>query len=228
TFGADQYLALMAELVFLAPGLQNKNKKGDIDVMFTQEKIIMMVGAFVILCLVMMAIGQYNGLIRSFNTVRYCHSCLDAFFKRRCDLIHNLVEAVWSYCLYEGGILKQLTEMRVRALSGNLPFHERDRLDAEMGRYLQRFIVQAENYPAVKACINYLQLQHVLDEVEEQISAARRTLASAVMDYNNLVSTFPSNLWAMLFGFRRLPWYEATEQERATPWVRDLLNGRQQ
>ena len=71
-----------------------------------------------------------------------------------------------------------------------------------------------ENYPELKANENFMQLQGSLNEIEEQISAARRAYNATVTDYNNAVEMFPTNMMASMMGYRRKRVFEITDKER--------------
>jgi LemA protein len=84
-----------------------------------------------------------------------------------------------------------------------------------------------ENYPDLKSNTNILQLQASLNEVEEQLSAARRTYNAAVLSFNNGVQLFPSNLIAAIRGLRTRSYLETPEPERNNVDVRGLFNSRE-
>lgn len=169
------------------------------------------------------AIWLYNSLIRKRNNINNAYSSIDALLKKRFDLIPNLVATVRQYMDYEKGLLNQLTELRAKAILGNLSFEEKERLAAETGRVIKNLIVAAENYPDPKASQNFLQLQAALNEVEEQLSAARRALAAHITEYNNAIKTFPSNLMAKLMGYQVVQWFEIPEEERTKPDIEELF-----
>jgi len=84
--------------------------------------------------------------------------------------------------------------------------------------------VAVENYPDLKANQNFIQLQGALNEVEEQISAARRAFNAVVTDYNNSVEMFPSSIMASFMKFKRKHVFEISEVERQNVNVKDLFN----
>src|SRR5690606_14110820 len=92
-----------------------------------------------------------------------------------------------------------------------------------LGNALGRLIVSAENYPELKANQNFLQLQASLNEVEEQLSAARRAYNAAVTDYNNAIQMIPGSLFAGPMGCTPRPLFEASAAERANVNVRELF-----
>jgi len=85
-------------------------------------------------------------------------------------------------------------------------------------------MVAVENYPELKANENVMHLQGTLNEVEEQISAARRAYNQAVTDYNNAVEMIPTNIMANIMGYRRKEVFEISEGERQNINVKELFN----
>ena len=80
-----------------------------------------------------------------------------------------------------------------------------------------------ENYPQLKASDNFLHLQRTLNELEEQISAARRAYNASVTDYNNAVQMFPTNIIAGMFNFKEMTLFQIKAGERENPEVGKLL-----
>jgi LemA protein len=104
-------------------------------------------------------------------------------------------------------------------MEGGLTTEQKVELDNLTTQLVGIFRAVAERYPDLKASENFLHLQRTLNELEEQISAARRAFNAAVTDYNNAVDMFPSNLAARLFGFRRQELFQVEAAERAAPKV---------
>ncbi|MFQ3610916.1 MAG: LemA family protein [Fimbriimonadales bacterium] len=183
---------------------------------------VMCIGALVILPL-LVYIVMYNSLIGKKNQVEYAFSGIDVQLKKRHDLIPNLVATVRQYMEHERGLLERITELRARAISPNLSEGERMEVESALSGALRNLMISVENYPVLKANENFLHLQASLNEIEEQISAARRTYNAAVTDYNNAIEMFPTNIVASTMGLRRRAVFEAQEAERATPNVSQLF-----
>jgi LemA protein len=165
----------------------------------------------------------YNRLVGLRNAAEKAFASIDAMAKKRYDLIPNLVATVSKYMEHERGTLTDITEMRAKAVSGNLSDNEKVDLDNKISRAMGGIMVAVENYPDLKANQNFLQLQGSLNEVEEQLSAARRAYNAAVTDYNNACQMFPSNVFAMLFNFKTKRLFEISEQERQNVDVKSLF-----
>lgn len=84
----------------------------------------------------------------------------------------------------------------------------------------------AENYPDLKASANFLHLQRTLNELEEQLAAARRTYNATVTDYNNAIQVFPSSIIAGMFNFKAEQVLETPVAERELPDVKNLFGGK--
>jgi LemA protein len=157
-------------------------------------------------------IAIFNSLISKKNQVEFAFASIDAQFKKRYDLIPNLVSACEKYMGYEDTLLKEITATRTKALSSGS--EERVELDGKISNQLRSVFALAENYPNLKAVDTFTMLQRSLNEVEEQLSAARRAYNATVTVYNNACQMFPTSLFAALMGYRTKSWFQATESER--------------
>ncbi len=158
--------------------------------------------------------GIYNGLVSKRNMVRNTFSTIDVMLKKRHDLIPNLVEVVKGFASHEKETFERVIELRNRASDPSVPAGERIRIEQEIGPQVGRIVALAESYPELKSSDQFLNLQRNLTEIEEQISAARRTYNAAVLALNNAVDSFPSNLVAARFGFSRQDFFETDPTSR--------------
>lgn len=178
----------------------------------------------ILLFLVAVPIGIYNGLVRRRNEIANAQGAIDAVLKQRFDLLPNLVETVRQYAAHEVSIFTTVTELRRGKSSyGELTAEEKSAFDNGFGAGLRSFYAVAENYPELKASANFLHLQRTLNELEEQLAAARRTYNATVTDYNNAIQVFPASIIAGMFGFRAERVLETPVAERELPNVRDLF-----
>ncbi|HPR61208.1 MAG TPA: LemA family protein, partial [Prolixibacteraceae bacterium] len=132
--------------------------------------------AFILLVFVFM----YNNLIRKRNEVDNAFGGMDVQLKKRYDLIPNIVATVKQYATHEKELLTKVTEMRAKATSGNISNEEKVALDNQISAGMKSIMVAVENYPDLKANENFMNLQRTLNEVESQISAARRTYNAVI------------------------------------------------
>jgi LemA protein len=167
-------------------------------------------------------IGMYNGLIGKKNQVANVYASLDAMLQKRYDLIPNLVSTVQGYMKHERELLVEIVQLRNAANTSS-----RSRLQDEdkMSENLKQLFALAENYPQLKASQNFLHLQATLNEVEEQISAARRAFNASITDYNNAVEMFPSSIMAGMMGLQKKQWFEIADEQRQNVDIRGQLSG---
>lgn len=163
---------------------------------------------------IIIIISIYNGLIRRKNEVENAFGGIDVQLKKRYDLLPNLVAAVKEYVKHEQETLSKLTNLRSSALSGNLSMNDKIALDNEISGAIKNLIVAVENYPDLKANQNFIHLQKSLNEVEAQISAARRTFNAAVTDFNNGIQVFPNSIIAGMMNLEKKNVFEIPQTER--------------
>ena len=156
----------------------------------------------------------YNSLVGKKNQVINVFGTIDAMLKKRSDLLPNLISTVNTYMQHERALLEEITEMRAKAVSGRLSDDEKVDLDNKVTKALGGIMIAVENYPDLKANQNFLQLQGTMNEVEEQISAARRAYNAAVTDYNNAVEMFPTNIAASMMSYKMKKVFEISEEQR--------------
>ena len=167
-------------------------------------------------------ISLYNSLVAKQNQVKSVEAGIDAQLKRRYDLIPNLVATAKEYMVHEKGVLETITALRESAKNASTN-EEKFELNNKISGLLNGLRVSVENYPDLKANQNLLHIQSTLNEIEEQISAARRAYNSAVEIYNNATQMFPSNIVASMFGFHKDVFFEIPEYEDDAPNVGDLF-----
>jgi LemA protein len=172
-------------------------------------------GAIALLSAVMI----YNLLIRRRNRVDNAFAGVDAYLTMRYELIPNLVRTVQAYASHESQVFAQITDLRAQALQGDLGSDQRVRLANRIEPCMQGLFALAEGYPALRADAGFQQLQRSLNEIEERISAARRAFNASVLDYNNAVEAFPSNLVAGAMQFQRRAFFESADTARQHPGV---------
>jgi LemA protein len=175
--------------------------------------------------LIILLIGvvlSYNRLVRLRNQADASWAQIDVQLKRRHDLIPNLVETVRGYATHERVAFEAVVAARGNALAaeqhGGLA--DRSAAEAQLSQSLGRLLAVAEAYPDLKASQNFRSLQVELANTEDKIAYARQFFNSAVQSFNNAVQTFPSNLLAMITGFRPRDLFQAASGERGPVQVR--------
>ncbi|MGB3962751.1 MAG: LemA family protein [Sulfurimonas sp.] len=177
---------------------------------------------FVVIALILVL--MYNSLVSKKNQVENIFAGVDAVLKKRYDLIPNLVASVSKYMEHEKSILEEVTKLRADANKPNISDAQKMALDAKVTSALGSIMVAVENYPELKANENVMHLQHSLNEIEEQISAARRSYNQAVTDYNNAIEMIPTNFMAQAMNYQRKAVFEIDELQRQNINVKELFN----
>ena len=153
----------------------------------------------------------YNTLQSQDEQIKAAWSEVVNQYQRRADLIPNLVSTVQGYAAQEKEVLIGVTNARARATSVQLPPEALDNPEAvrkfqqaqgELSGALGRLLVVAENYPQLKSDANFRDLQAQLEGTENRITTARNRFIKAVQEYNILTRQFPTNLTAMMFGYK--------------------------
>jgi LemA protein len=172
----------------------------------------------VVVVVIIFVIVTYNAFIRLKNLCDNAWSDVDVQLKRRYDLIPNLVNTVKGYASHEREVLENVTKARAEATTAKTPAEQSKAENMLTGALRQLFAV-AENYPELKANTNFLDLQKNLSEIEDDIQNARRYYNAVVRDNNIKVESFPSNIIATIFSFKKREFFEMAEGERAVPKV---------
>lgn len=178
----------------------------------------------ILIVLALVLILMYNSLVAKKNQVENIFSSIDTQLKKRYDLVPNLVATVSKYMEHEKSILEEVTRLRAEANKPNISTDEKMALDAKMSSALGSIMIAVENYPDLKANENVMHLQRSLNEVEEQISAVRRTYNQAVTDYNNALEMLPTNFMASAMNYKRKNVFVIDESERQNVNVKELFN----
>ncbi len=148
-------------------------------------------------------------------------------YQRRADLVPNLVSIVKGEAKFEQDTLTKVIEARSKATSiqatpelinDPAAFQKFQQAQGQLTGALSRLIAVSENYPNLKANQGFRDLQAQLEGTENRITVARKRYITAVQDYNVTVRSFPSNLTAMVFGYKEKPSFTVeNETEIARP-----------
>ena len=169
----------------------------------------------------------YNDLQSSDEQVKAGWAEVLNQYQRRADLIPNLVETVKGFAAQEQQVLLGVTQARARVgsiqatpelINDPQAFARFQEAQGQLTSALSRLLLVAENYPQLKSDQNFRDLQAQLEGTENRITVARNRYIKAVQAYNVIVRQFPSNLTAMLFGFKEKPQFTVeNEQEIRKP-----------
>ncbi len=158
--------------------------------------------AGVAIVVIVALIGIYNRFVTRRNRVEEAWADIEVQLKRRYDLIPNVVASVQGYAGHEKGVFENVTRARTAAMGATTASQHASAENMLSGTLKSLFAV-AENYPDLKANMNFLELQRELADTENKIQASRRFYNGNVRDYNTFLESFPSNMVGGAFGFTK-------------------------
>lgn len=176
-----------------------------------------MTAIIVIVVVVILAawlVSMYNSLVKMRNNRENAFADIDVQLKQRHDLVPQLVETVKGYAAHEKDTLERVINARNGAI-GAKTIDEKIVAENALSSALSGLQITLEAYPDLKANQNFLQLQEEIADLENKLSSVRRYFNSATKEYNNAVETFPSNILAGMFGFRKEVMFDLGEQRAA-------------
>lgn len=162
----------------------------------------------------------YNDIQASDEGVKSGWSEVLNQYKRRADLIPNLVETVKGYAEQEKDVLTSVTEARAKAsqtqinVDPNNPaaLAQFEQAQAGMSSALSRLLVTVEKYPELKSDANFRELQAQLEGTENRIGVARKRYIDSIQSYNTLIRKIPVNLTAMVMGYKEKPQFTVANE----------------
>ncbi|MFC0677182.1 LemA family protein [Lysobacter korlensis] len=169
----------------------------------------------------------YNEIQQKDEAVNAAWSQVLNVYKRRADLVPNLVATVRGYASHEQQVLTDVTEARARVGGINVNADDPASLaqfqqaQGQLQSAIGRLLVVSENYPQLKADQQFLQLQAQLEGTENRITVERQRYIERVQDYNTYIRQFPTNLTAKMFDYDTRPNFavENEAQIREAPRV---------
>lgn len=189
-------------------------------ILLSLSTVFLLIGITVFL----VGVQIYNSLIGKKNQVSKSFSSVDVLLKKRWDLIPNLVAIVKNHMQFEQQTLAEVTRLRSRAMSDDISPEQRLNVENQISRTMGSIMLQIESYPELKSNEHITELLESLNEIEEQISAARRFYNTAVTDYNNAIEMFPSNIVAGYMRYAAKELFVTPAEERANVNVGELFN----
>ena len=164
----------------------------------------------------------YNTLQSTDEQIKAAWSEVLNQYQRRADLIPNLVQTVKGFAAQEQQVLLGVTEARSKVgsiqatpelINDPQAFAQFQQAQGQLSSALSRLMVVVEKYPELKSDANFRDLQAQLEGTENRITVARNRYIRAVQQYNLVVRQFPSNLTAMLFGFKEKPQFTVDDEK---------------
>jgi LemA protein len=173
--------------------------------------------------------GMYNSLVKLDEGVNQSWAQVQNQYQRRLDLIPNLVETVKGYAAHESNVFTEVAEARSSVgklqvtpeiLNNPQMFQKFQEAQAGLSSALSRLLAVAENYPQLKANENFLQLQAQLEGTENRIAVERQRFNQVVQEYNTRIRTFPTTIFAGMFGFSQKAYFQADPGAEKAPKVK--------
>ena len=192
-----------------------------------RSTVVILVVVGVVLVLFFWFKNGYNSMVKEQEGVQTAWSQVENVYQRRADLIPNLVNTVKGYAAHESQTLEGVVNARAKAtqLTVDPENLTPEKLAAyqeaqgELGAALGKLLATQENYPDLKANENFLALQSQLEGTENRISTERMKFNEAAKRYNVLIRVFPKSIIASLFGFEKMPYFQAKEGADVAPSV---------
>ena len=205
------------------------------------KKIAIFFGAFVVICLIVLAIGysvfksNYNNFVTLSQNADSKWAQVESVYQRRADLIPNLVSTVSGAANFEKSTLVEVTQARasvgkVQINANTAPNNaaqlaQFDQAQGQLSSALSRLMVVVERYPDLTATENFRDLQAQLEGTENRIAVARMDFNQAVQAYDTAIKSFPAVLYAGAMHFHEKPYFNAAPGAENAPRVQFNFNG---
>jgi len=175
-----------------------------------------MTGVFVVLAIIVLfvlfTVFTYNGFVRKKLSVDNSFSQIKIQCKKRFDLVPNLVETVKGYAKHEKETLENVIAARNMGASANTPA-DLEKASNQLTQTLGKLFSLTEAYPDLKANSNFVNLQNELVGLEKAIAISRQIYNDSVMVYNRAILVFPNVIFAGVFRFEKVQFFEAPAEE---------------
>jgi LemA protein len=171
----------------------------------------------------------YNQVIDEDESVKATWAEVQNQYKRRADLVPNLVKVVQGAANFEKETLTKVVEARasvagIKVDASTIEDPEKlkqfEAAQSQLSGALSRLLVVSENYPDLKANANFRDLQAQLEGTENRIAVARGRYIEAVASYNKLVLRFPTSIGASLRGKKEKPTFTGNPADEKPPEIK--------
>ena len=188
--------------------------------------------AFVVLVAVMASGCGYNTLQTKQQNVKAKWAGIETQLQRRADLIPNLFEAAKAAGIQEQEVFGQIAQARSQLLNatqeqpqgenGDKSPEQKEKIIAannSFGGTIGRLLSLVENYPTLRSSESFQKFQDSLEGTENRIAVARTDYNTAVQDYNTTRGSFPTVIFAKMYGFKEEPYFNAEDRARQAPTI---------
>lgn len=170
----------------------------------------LIIGGIVVVVILLIGVFIYNNLVSLKMRVKNAWAQIDTQLKRRFDLIPNLVETVKGYANHEQATFEKIVEARNTFASAST-VTDKSEANNMLNESLKSIFALAEAYPDLKANQNFANLQVELSSTEDKVAYSRQFYNDTVQMYNTAIMTFPSNIFASMFGFKEESFFEIAD-----------------
>jgi len=161
----------------------------------------------------------YASIIKKRNRALESLSGIDVQFNMRFDLIPNILKVAKKFMEHEKSLLEDVTKLRTQVQSG---YNKQDRNEVQehlqsvesLSSKMGQLMISVEDYPDLTSNETMVQAMRTYNEVEANISAARRSYNASVTELNNTVQIFPGNLVASMINIKEMPFFEAAPETK--------------
>lgn len=181
------------------------------------KKTLIILGAIVVV-VALYAWSSYNGLVTMKEAATAQWQQVETQYQRRFDLIPNLVESVKGIMQQEQAVFTALADARTK-YSGAQTVNDRAQAAGQVETALGRLLAVVENYPTLKSSETVQNLMIQLEGTENRVSVERQRFNEAVRVYQVSIKRFPRSIFASMFGFESLNYFEAQEGAENAPQV---------
>ena len=157
--------------------------------------VVLIVVGIIALIVISVLYNLYVTVVRNKNTALEALSGIDVQLRKRYDLIPNMLTIAKKFMEHETEIFQKITELRSQAMKASLGSKSKFEAEAQLDTQLRALMVNVENYPTLKSDATMVQAMKAYEEVEENISSARRFYNSALTQLRNSIQIFPGSLF---------------------------------
>lgn len=175
---------------------------------------IVIAAVIVLLAIILISwgISTRNSFVTIKNVCEEAFATIDVYLKKRYDLIPNLVETVKGYAKHETETLEKVIAARNRSIDASTTA-EKIEADANLSNAIKAINVVAEQYPELKANVNFIDLSTQLKNIEAELANARKYYNGTVKTFNTKIALFPANIIANMMKLEKLPYFELDNAE---------------